>query len=200
MINTSSLIGGSQDQPIWVSGATYAIGQQVVSPASYKVYTRKTSGAGTTDPSLDSTNWTSQIKNATNLIARASNAIAITRSSGLLGLTYASVTSTTAGVLKTVFSYTNGGGIMPQFTISTQDATSRTLRLKVTIDGVVVFDATTSAINATLNGYCLAGTVTGSGSFIHPPITWSNSILIEAASSLTEANPFGVEYVYNGVA
>jgi hypothetical protein len=41
----------------WVSGTTYAIGNVVWSPANLQTYRRKTSGAGTTDPSSDSTNW-----------------------------------------------------------------------------------------------------------------------------------------------
>lgn len=41
----------------WVSGTTYAQGAQVWSPANYVTYRRKVAGAGTTDPSLDSTNW-----------------------------------------------------------------------------------------------------------------------------------------------
>lgn len=42
---------------IWVSGTTYAIGDARYSPANGAVYRRKTNGAGTTDPSLDTTNW-----------------------------------------------------------------------------------------------------------------------------------------------
>lgn len=42
---------------LWVSGTTYAIGANVYSPIDFKTYRRKTSGAGTTDPSADSTNW-----------------------------------------------------------------------------------------------------------------------------------------------
>ncbi len=41
----------------WVSGTTYAIGNVVWSPSTYLNYRRKTAGAGTTDPSLDTTNW-----------------------------------------------------------------------------------------------------------------------------------------------
>jgi hypothetical protein len=41
----------------WVSGTTYAIGNIVWSPITYLSYRRKTNGAGTTDPSADSTNW-----------------------------------------------------------------------------------------------------------------------------------------------
>lgn len=43
----------------WISGATYAIGDRRWSPITYGDYRRKTVGAGTTDPSLDTTNWAS---------------------------------------------------------------------------------------------------------------------------------------------
>lgn len=41
----------------WVSGTTYAVGNVRYSPINFKSYRRKTAGAGTTDPSADSTNW-----------------------------------------------------------------------------------------------------------------------------------------------
>lgn len=46
------------DAELWVSGTTYAIGDNVFSPINYQTYRRITNGAGTTDPSLDGTNWT----------------------------------------------------------------------------------------------------------------------------------------------
>jgi hypothetical protein len=44
---------------LWANtGATYTIGQAVIAPANLLVYRRKTaSSAGTTDPSVDTTNW-----------------------------------------------------------------------------------------------------------------------------------------------
>jgi len=45
------------DATIWVSGTTYAIGDNRFSPINFLTYRRKTAGTGTTDPSLDSTNW-----------------------------------------------------------------------------------------------------------------------------------------------
>ena len=42
---------------LWVSGTTYAIGDVRRSPVNYLPYRRLTSGAGTTDPSADTTNW-----------------------------------------------------------------------------------------------------------------------------------------------
>jgi hypothetical protein len=41
----------------WVSGTTYDEGDVVWSPITYLSYRRKSTGGGTTDPSLDSTNW-----------------------------------------------------------------------------------------------------------------------------------------------
>lgn len=45
----------------WISGTTYTEGQNVWSPIDFKTYRRKITGAGTTDPSADSTNWQSLI-------------------------------------------------------------------------------------------------------------------------------------------
>jgi hypothetical protein len=41
----------------WVSGTTYGVGDLRYSPIDFQNYRRKTAGAGTTDPSLDATNW-----------------------------------------------------------------------------------------------------------------------------------------------
>ena len=47
----------SSSAQLWVSGTTYSIGTVVYSPITASTYRRKIAGAGTTDPSLDSTNW-----------------------------------------------------------------------------------------------------------------------------------------------
>ena len=44
---------------LWVSGNAYLVGNQVISPTTFYTYTRKTNGAGTVDPSTDTTNWLS---------------------------------------------------------------------------------------------------------------------------------------------
>jgi len=41
----------------WVSGTTYSVGANVFSPINLQTYRRAVAGAGTTDPSLDPTNW-----------------------------------------------------------------------------------------------------------------------------------------------
>ena len=47
----------SSSAQLWVSGTTYSIGTVVYSPITASTYRRKIAGAGTTDPSADSTNW-----------------------------------------------------------------------------------------------------------------------------------------------
>ena len=47
----------SNSAPKWVSGTTYTAGQIAWSPANGRIYKRLIAGAGTTDPSLDTTNW-----------------------------------------------------------------------------------------------------------------------------------------------
>ena len=43
----------------WVSGTTYSLGAAVWSPVDRTIYRRIVAGAGTTDPSSDTTNWAS---------------------------------------------------------------------------------------------------------------------------------------------
>lgn len=50
---------------IWVSGTTYSVGDARYSPINLRVYRRKVGGAGTTDPSLDPTNWMPAIPDPT---------------------------------------------------------------------------------------------------------------------------------------
>ncbi len=42
---------------IWVTGLTYVVGDLRFSPIDFMTYRRKTAGAGSTDPSADTTNW-----------------------------------------------------------------------------------------------------------------------------------------------
>lgn len=42
---------------VWVTGTTYAYGYEVFSPIDFQTYRRKVAGAGSIDPSADTTNW-----------------------------------------------------------------------------------------------------------------------------------------------
>lgn len=54
-ITLSSLLGGCAQ--LWVSGRTYEVGQQAISPTAFTTFIRKTAGAGAVDPASDTTNW-----------------------------------------------------------------------------------------------------------------------------------------------
>lgn len=56
-VSSATAAAASAGASLWVSGTTYAIGDVRYSPATMRVYRRLTSGAGTTDPSADGTNW-----------------------------------------------------------------------------------------------------------------------------------------------
>jgi hypothetical protein len=103
----------------------------------------------------------------------------------------------TAGTLKTILSVT-GRGALTYLDVGVKDTTSRTSRLRVTIDGTVVYDETNSAAAAakivvalgamidTYNGQGLDGV----------PLLFDASLRIEYASSLTEINKASIGYIY----
>lgn len=81
---------------LWVSGTTYAIGDAVWSPINLQTYRRKTNGAGTTDPSLDATNWASLgASGGISTVTTTTSATSITLTSSSTG--YQSVAMTALG-------------------------------------------------------------------------------------------------------
>lgn len=81
---------------LWVSGTTYAIGDAVWSPINLQTYRRKTNGAGTTDPSLDATNWASLgASGGISTVTTTTSATSITLTSSSTG--YQSIAMTALG-------------------------------------------------------------------------------------------------------
>ncbi|MBY0474222.1 MAG: hypothetical protein K2Q13_04060 [Nitrosomonas sp.] len=72
---------GELANTVWVSGTTYTAGQVRYSPVDFYSYRRKTNGAGTTDPSLDLTNWALQTKTTFGNSDTASSAVDVTLTS-----------------------------------------------------------------------------------------------------------------------
>lgn len=58
MLTSSSIAEPAAGEAAWVSGATYAIGDEAIRTQTHRVYRRETAGAGTTPPEDDTTNWT----------------------------------------------------------------------------------------------------------------------------------------------
>lgn len=100
----------------------------------------------------------------------------------------------TANTLKTIFSAT-GSGLIHVLFARTTNATSRTLRMRLTIDGVVVFDSTSGSITAVSRGGVITGGNSGTEVLPVTPIVFNTSAVFEIASSLTESNTIETVYI-----
>lgn len=95
----------------------------------------------------------------------------------------------TANTLAQIINIAGSGGIFWQLSYINIDATARTVRVKITIDGVVILDVTSGSSSTANYGAHFAGIgTTVSNSIIIPPLKFRSSFLLEVASSLTETN------------
>jgi hypothetical protein len=125
-----------------------------------------------------------------------SSADTVTNNGSQQGLKFVTSGALTAGVLATVLSI-SGAGQIPAFLCRGADATARTHRLKMTVDGVVVYDATTASVSATNRGIALVGFSTFNiNCTISDPVNFNKSLLIEYASSVTETDLTSFLYIY----
>jgi hypothetical protein len=104
----------------------------------------------------------------------------------------------TAATLATALTVT-GGGEIPALSVYTKDTTSRTVQIRVTVDGVVVFDATSSAVTVVNNGLIVVGFQNGSAGLTPSaaPIRFNTSLTVQIASSLTETDKVAIGYILN---
>lgn len=117
-----------------------------------------------------------------------------------IGLKHSLSGSLTADTLATALSVT-GVGTLNFLGVSTFDATSRTMRAKLTIDGVVVFDSTSTANTAGNNlipviGHCNNGANGVVGTLVLEEVHFRTSFLFEIASSVTETGMFNIYTKY----
>lgn len=104
----------------------------------------------------------------------------------------------TAATLKTALSIT-GRGRINWAALYSNDATARTLRMKITVDGSVIRDHTSASISAANSGFVgLGGGYFGSGAngLFYQPVRFGESLLIEIASSVTETDKATFAYAY----
>lgn len=116
-------------------------------------------------------------------------------------LFYGSVKTTnsgamTANTLKQMLNISGSAGSMSVLGVYTNDATARTVRMKVTIDGVVVYDATSNSIGVSNAGHLVAGAYAYVAFDDGNPIRWRTSCLVEIASNLTETDKLTFGYKY----
>jgi hypothetical protein len=124
-----------------------------------------------------------------------SNPLQLTTATSSPGLREVLSGALTAATLKTLLTISAPGEI---FTITayTKNATSRTLRCRVTLDGVVVFDATSGAIAAAGTGMLIAGGDLSSATLTvnFGSLRFNQSCVVEVASSLTETDTLAIGY------
>ena len=100
----------------------------------------------------------------------------------------------TANTLKDIVSVT-GSGQMELITAYAKNATSRTIRLVVVVDGATVFDATSNAVTGNGNGLVAVGqALSGGGVARSAPVRFNSSCVIRVASSLSETDLVAIGY------
>lgn len=126
---------------------------------------------------------------------------AIASTAGVAVSTFSQAISTlsgamTATTLKSFLSVSGVGGEMPLLSVRTNDATARTIRVKITVDGIA-YDFTSASISTSGNGVILSGPVNGATTLCATPLKWKSTFVIEAASSLSETDKLTIEWIYN---
>lgn len=107
----------------------------------------------------------------------------------------------TANTLVDLLNESGSAGQIDQLSIFSNDATARTIRIVITVDGTQIVDATSASFAASNNGGFWAGVGSGGTGFAGqlPPIRYTNSIRIQYASSLTETGKFTTSLAYQKV-
>lgn len=97
----------------------------------------------------------------------------------------------TAGTLATMLTV-SGGGVLSYLAVSAVDATARTMRLQLTLDGVIAFDSTTASISTANFGIMAVGSVQVYSATVPNGLYTAeipfNSMVVKIASSLTETD------------
>lgn len=105
----------------------------------------------------------------------------------------------TANTLVDLLNESGSAGQIDQLTVCTNDATARTIRIVITVDGTVILDATSASMSSVNTGGFWAGVRGGTTAGQLPPIKYTNSIRIQYASSLTETGKFSTALAYQKV-
>ena len=100
----------------------------------------------------------------------------------------------TANTLATVLSVT-GSGVINYIAASSVDATARTHRLKITIDGTIVNDSTSASVSTANSGISPIGFSSGAV-VIWDAIPFNTSLLVEYASSVSETAKTNIYTTY----
>ena len=119
-------------------------------------------------------------------------------SASIQGVNITTSGAQTANTLTTVLSL-SGQGAIEFLCCASNDATSRTHRMVVTIDGSVIYDGTTAAIATAINWLTPIGylfNVSASVVAVPEPLVFNTSLLVQYASSLSETSKTNFAYRY----
>ena len=105
----------------------------------------------------------------------------------------------TANTLVDLLNESGSAGQIDQFSIASVDATARTLRVVITVDGTQILDVTSASFSAANSGGLWAGISNASIALQLPPIKYTNSIRLQYASNLTETAKFNLYLAYQKV-
>ena len=106
------------------------------------------------------------------------------------------LTSATLATLLTV----TGAGVLNIASIYTKDATTRTLRIQIVIDGTTVLDSTSASGSISNQGGIVVGYATGtSNGSSGADVPFNTSLVIKVASSLTETDKIAIGVSYRTV-
>jgi len=107
----------------------------------------------------------------------------------------------TANTLVDLINESGSAGYLSQLSIFSFDATSRTLRIVITVDGSIIYDFTSAAFTSggAPGGAILAGNYSSGNAYSLPPIYYTNSIRVQYASSETETGKFTISLARNQV-
>lgn len=189
---------GSGAIPLWTSGMTVEQHAVVLSPAAaLKPYIRTAAtGGGTTDPALDSANYRAWGARPVRAIFGSDSTVSADMPTvGGTGwregnnLRYTLSGALTANTYKTVLSV-SGVGELNFCALSTLDATSRNCSLRITADGVVVYEKTVVALGSQKAIVGVGGidsSVSG-GAAKFAPVPFFASLTVELKSHLTETD------------
>ena len=100
----------------------------------------------------------------------------------------------TASTLKTVLSI-SGRGAIGFLAFRQEDSTARTMRIRITLDGTVIFDSSAASAAAANQGQTVIGEISGSN-ILETLMTFDAQLLIEASSSATETDKMRFAYAY----
>lgn len=148
-VNLFTPFTSEQGIALWVSGTTYPLGYQVISPADLNVYVRKVAGAGTTDPKDDATNWKlltiRRTRQGLDFVATGTSSSGSIITKDLAAS--ATITSSTSGAPTVALDIT-GSGVISCISFEAATSSAGNYNFSVEVDGVataVVMAATVTA-------------------------------------------------------